>query len=72
MQLFQIDEFVWHVEPVSPFKETQWRILARESDPKREPPIKWRCGRTNEADVWEEKVFKQEDLSHTQTPAFFA
>ena len=65
---FKIDDLVWHIEPNPPYEETQWRILGRASALETEPPVKWRCGRTNDSDVWEERVFKQNDLSHSQAP----
>jgi len=71
MNTFKVDDFVWRIDPAPPYEETQWRIVSRESDPKREPPIKWRCGRTNDQDEWEEKVFRQEELSHHRAPAVF-
>ena len=65
---FKIDDSVWHIEPNPPYEESQWRILARASALETEPPVKWRCGRTNEAEKWEERVFKEENLSSNHSP----
>ncbi len=54
---FNIDDIVWDTRGM------QWKITHRASALESEPPVKWKCGRTNDSNVWDEQVFNENDLS---------
>jgi len=67
MPKFNIGDIAWYTEPRPPFKEYSWKILAMEPSPEDIPPYFWRCGRTNDSGVWEEKIFDENYLSKHPT-----